>query len=107
MSKERVLYWDVIKAFAIFMVVWGHSIQFLQPNQVRMWDSFAERLIVSVHMPLFMMVSGYFARAIYRKSVKENVVQKAKQLLLPSVSTFFVVGLALMAIRSTPPVKEC
>lgn len=103
MSKERVLYWDVIKAFAIFMVVWGHSIQFLQPNQVRMWDSFAERLIVSVHMPLFMMVSGYFARAIYRKSVRENVVQKAKQLLLPSVSTFFVVGLALMAIRSTPP----
>lgn len=102
MQKGRIIYWDVIKAFAIFLVVWGHCIQFLQVDTEKCWSSYTCGFIYSFHMPLFMLVSGYFARGIYKKSFSENLRQKTIQILLPSVSTYFVVGLLLIYLRHEP-----
>lgn len=101
-QKQRILYWDVIKAFAIFLVVWGHCLQYLQVNTERCWESNLCGFIYSFHMPLFMMVSGYFARGIYRKSILENLKHKTIQVLLPSVTTYIVVGLLLIYARHEP-----
>lgn len=57
---KRIDYIDAVKCFAITLVVLGHVIQ-----NVLFRDTYESlypwRFIYSFHMPLFMMVSGYFA----------------------------------------------
>lgn len=101
-QKQRILYWDVIKAFAIFLVVWGHCLQYLQVDTERCWSSSMCGFIYSFHMPLFMMVSGYFARGIYKKGFWENLKHKTIQIWLPSVTTYIVVGILLIKMRHEP-----
>lgn len=98
-QKERIFYWDVIKAFAIFLVVYGHCLQYLQVDTEKCWSSCTSGFIYSFHMPLFMMVSGYFARGIYTKSFADNLKHKTLQILLPSISTYIVVGFMLIYMR--------
>lgn len=97
-QKHRILYWDVIKAFAIFLVVWGHSMQFLTHDGF-VWSSPINSFIVTFHMPLFMVVSGYFATSILKGDVKSTILSKFRQLLVPSVTTYFTVGIFLLILR--------
>lgn len=48
---------DLIKGFAIILVVFGHAIQYLLGEA--MDNSIVFRVIYSFHMPLFIWVSGY------------------------------------------------
>ena len=50
---------DLLKALAVSLVIVGHVIQYFVPNYD---NSTLFRLIYSFHMPLFMVLSGYFAR---------------------------------------------
>jgi fucose 4-O-acetylase-like acetyltransferase len=59
MSKTRDLSFDFIKGFLIFLVCWGHIIQFTIGEGHLQNETFM--LIYSFHMPLFIMISGYFA----------------------------------------------
>ena len=64
MTKERDYFFDNIKAVLIFLVVLGH---FLLPihgegNVLVL----IKRLIYVFHMPLFVFVSGYFSKRIYK-----------------------------------------
>lgn len=55
--KGRSIEFDLIKGFAIFLVVMGHIIFFGMPESS---NSLLFRIIGSVHMPLFFFVSGWF-----------------------------------------------
>lgn len=57
MYVKRITYIDWLKAFAIFLVLLGHSIQNL--SAAGMMDGL-HGFIYSFHMPLFMMLSGFF-----------------------------------------------
>lgn len=96
---KRILYWDVIKCLAIFLVVWQHSIELLQSDTTKGWSDPVAATIMSFHMPLFMTVSGYFARSVFTTSLGDMVIKKARQLLLPSVSIYFLIGIALIFLR--------
>lgn len=74
---------DTLKAFAILLVIIGHSIQYNIPQE---FDSnYLFRLIYSFHMPLFMFISGYVS--IYSPDTSFNAIgRKAKTLLLPYLS---------------------
>ena len=57
MEKKRNVLVDVLKAYAIFLVVLGHVIQTLCPE----WKTNSlEVVIVMFDMPLFNTISGYF-----------------------------------------------
>ena len=96
---KRIVYWDVVKCFAIFMVVWGHSIEMLQPDISKIWNDPIASTIISFHMPLFMTVSGYFARSVFTTGMWDMLAKKARQLLLPSVSLYFIIGIVLIFLR--------
>ncbi len=55
---------DIAKAIAIVMVVIGHCIQLGSGDayyqSLAFFDNFVYRLIYTVHMPLLMIISGYF-----------------------------------------------
>lgn len=101
-TNKRIIYWDIIKLFAIFCVIYGHIIQNLNPEERSLWESNIENLIISFHMPLFMIVSGYFARSLFKNRITDVFNQKLVQLYVPSITTYFLTGVVLIFLRQTP-----
>lgn len=83
MGKSRILHIDVLKLFSIYLVLWGHAIMQFQPN---FQHSIVYQTIYSFHMPLFMMLSGYFAESSMDIEWKGFFTKKFRQLLLPCIS---------------------
>ena len=67
--KTRLLHLDLLKLFAIFLVLWGHSTQYFFTSNFIEEPVF--RVIYRVHMPLFIMISGYFAVNSIKKGFKD------------------------------------
>ena len=91
----RIVAWDLLKLFAIFLVVYGHCMQHLlevmpDNNPMFLWIS-------SFHMPLFMTLSGLFARNSFRGSFKDYLMKRGRQVLLPCLSWSLII-LAVIAI---------
>ena len=78
---------DYIKAFAIILVVLGHSIQYGSGSYVKahMFDNnYIIYFIYSFHMPIFMIVSGYlYFYSINRYNTKQMIINKTKSLIIP------------------------
>ncbi len=98
-STQRVAYWDVAKAIAIICVIWGHCLQNMTVDSDYWHTDFVSRLIISFHMPLFMLISGYFAYNSLFRPVALTLKKKAIQLILPSVSWYLVISLLAMAFH--------
>lgn len=72
MEKQRIYYWDNLKALLIFLVVLGH---FLLPvTDVSKIIEIPNTFIYRFHMPAFVFVSGYFAKSYVNK--KEGRINK-------------------------------
>ena len=83
MVKQRVEYLDYVRGMAILLVVLGHMYNVEDPIRI---------LIYSFHMPLFFMISGFFAD---KDSVLlEFVKKKFKTLMIP----YFTFGGVIMLI---------
>lgn len=82
MSKTRIEYLDAIKAFAIYLVVCGHILQYLDKPQT---GKCLHDIIYSFHMPLFMVISGYFASSSLQKTFFTFFLKKIEQLILPVI----------------------
>ena len=81
--KERLLYIDALRGFAIFLVVLGHILIFNGYEK-----SIITTTIYSFHMPLFMFISGYVARFSYKEVKKSSeffrsILHKFNTVLLP------------------------
>lgn len=82
--NKRVVCFDLLKAFGIFFVIWGHSIAFLSNKSSDTNHCFL--MIYSFHMPLFLMTSGYFfSRRASLQSIYEQFKDKSIRLLLPAI----------------------
>lgn len=79
----RNKYFDVIKGYAIILVVLGHVIQNFVPDyKVNSLFLF----IYSFHMPLFVSVSGYFfLKSVDKISILNYIRNKFLHLYLPSI----------------------
>ncbi|MCR5677494.1 MAG: acyltransferase family protein [Agathobacter sp.] len=62
---ERDYYFDNLKALLIFLVVLGHFLLPIEPKDSMQIAAF-KRLIYVFHMPLFVFVTGYFSKHIYK-----------------------------------------
>lgn len=91
-KKERELLPDLLRGFAIILVVLGHCIQegsgeVYRTEQLYFHDRLYQ-FIYSFHMPLFMMISGYLSwKGIWganEKSARTNLLKRrAATLLIP------------------------
>lgn len=82
--NERLLYIDRLKGFGIFLVVFGHIIQY---NMVNSTQNAVFEAIYSFHMPFFFFLSGYMVnKTTHIESVSSYFVflkKKAISLLIP------------------------
>ena len=83
-SIMRNPFFDILKGYAIFLVVLGHVIQCFYPNWER---NVLELFICSFHMPLFIAVSGYFfLNSVKRKTPCDFFKSKFQHLMIPSLT---------------------
>lgn len=95
-TGKRIRYWDLLRGIAIILVVWGHTIQFGGGNAA-LFANKAFIFIYSFHMPLFMLISGFFlAKSVGKRSFVQNVKKKIVHIAVPAVFG----GLAFCAVKS-------
>lgn len=84
-AQER-LYWNIIRGIAIFLMLWGHCIQYCSLGSFPVFENGMFRAIYSFHMPLFMIVSGYlFSFSFEKRSLRGLLAHRAKSMLWPIV----------------------
>ena len=93
---ERIKYLDYLKAFAIYLVVYGHLLCDYADEQT---SSPVCITIYSFHMALFMSLSGYFFQSSLKKSFTEVLKSKAVQLLIPLVVWDIMKTIVLAALN--------
>lgn len=78
---------DFIKGLSIFLVVWGHTIQYFNNGEFDFFHNPIFIFIYTFHMPLFMFISGFlFLYSTSNKSSSEVIINKTKQLIVPIVA---------------------
>lgn len=88
-KEGRIWQLDLLKALAIFFVIWGHSVQQLSDYDYRTNPCYL--FIYSFHMPLFMTISGFFASKICSCKFQEMVKHRSRQLLLPVLAWSLII----------------
>ncbi len=84
MGSQRDTTLDALKAVSIFLVCWGHCIQyFIRCAYVEnpLW-----LFIYSFHMPLFMSLVGYFSSSLLNYSIKGALIKRFRELIIPAIT---------------------
>jgi len=84
-AQTRNIYADLLKGSLIFLVVFGHVIQYGgYPHSLSYRGDWLWSLIYMFHMPLFIGITGYFtAFSIAKYSIKDYLTQRFRLLLVP------------------------
>lgn len=89
---------DIVRGLGIFLVVLGHSFPDDKFNNNSFY-AYMYKFIYSFHMPLFFIISGFFAYKIYNilnlSQYKNFIWNKIKRLLIP----YFAVSLIAIPIK--------
>lgn len=90
-SRVRIPYLDFLKFFAIASVLLGHSVEQTTGNDF--WDNPIWAFIYTYHMPLFMLLCGYFFGSSLKLSFFAMLKKKFVQLVIPSISAWVLMFL--------------
>lgn len=86
-DKQRNVYLDVVKGVSIWLVLWGHSIQYFSVGKLDFFEDGTFKFIYSFHMPLFMLVSGFlFFYSQKNKSLIQILKRKIIGIGIPIIS---------------------
>jgi fucose 4-O-acetylase-like acetyltransferase len=89
--KKRLIYPDVVKFVAIFLVTWSHCAQRVAGT---IWTNFwgGIEFDLAMNMPLFMLISGWFINVekIRDSNLSDYVFKKFKRLIIPSITWYFI-----------------
>ena len=104
-NRER-MYIDVVKGFAIFLMLWGHCIQYCAKGSFSVFGNQLFQFIYSFHMPLFMLISGYlFSFSYQKRDSKTLLVHRTQGMLQPiifaSMLNSFLVQLPTFVLHGT------
>ena len=105
MIQQRIEYLDLVKLFTIYLVIIGHVIAMMVNGYIV--GEKLNSLIYSFHMPLFMLLSGFFVSSKSEDIPIINIVtKKAKQLLLPSITCTAICLLYLWLVREHVNIRD-
>lgn len=97
-NKLNLMEFSYLRAIGIFLVVLGHSFPYIDDINLNFYK-YIHSLIYSFHMPLFIMISGFFAHKILNidslSQYKEFISSKFKKLMIP----YFTISLITIPIK--------
>ncbi len=95
--NQRLLYPDIGKFIAIFLVTWSHCSQCVSSE---VWNNFlgGRHLDIAFNMPLFMLMSGWFINLdkMRTDTIWNFVSAKFQRLIIPSIVWYLVHQLILL-----------
>lgn len=94
MMTKRIEYFDMAKAYLIFLVIMGHVLIVINPGYVKLNFSVVQSFISTFHMPAFFILHGIlFNNEKWRKcSVKEFILKRVYTLIVPYLF-FEIIGI--------------
>ena len=99
-KKKRDVSLDIAKGILIFLVVWGHSIQFgfgySYGESYGCYTDWIFRFIYTFHMPLFMAISGYLFYYSNKKPCKEVIISRLESIGIPYLTYCTIMVLILI-----------
>ena len=100
MDKKESFYWDVVKGVAIFLMLWGHCIQYCALYDVYYPEDLVYKTIYTFHMPIFMLVSGYlFFYSFRKRNMAQLLEHRMRGMLQPIVMATFLNNILLQIPR--------
>lgn len=99
-TKARIPYLDFLKFFAIACVILGHSVEQTTGNDF--WTNPIWQFIYSYHMPLFMLLCGYFFSSSLKLNIGTLLKKKSIQLILPAITGFLLSALFVLITGYNP-----
>ncbi len=79
-------YINVVRGFAIFLMLWGHCIQYCSIGTFDFFENIVFKGIYSFHMPLLMMISGFlYFYSAEKRSLSELLIHRTQALLQPII----------------------
>ncbi len=82
--EEKSNFLNILKGIAIFLMLYGHCIQYMDVTGQSFWNNPTFLFIYSFHMPLFMLVSGYtFYFSFIKRDWKSLIAHKSQQMIQP------------------------
>lgn len=94
LTHERDTYWDMVKAILIFLVIVGHVLL-----NVQYYNNYHGPLFKGIylfHMPLFMLISGYFAAKSTARRGWRVIYTYLVRLSLPCIGVILISFLILL-----------
>lgn len=92
-SKISLIEFNYLRVIGIFLVVLGHSFPYIDETNFQLYK-YIYSLIYSFHMPLFIMISGFFAYKILNinsfEQYKLFISSKFKKLMIPYLTISFL-----------------
>lgn len=85
----RILYFDRLKLFAIYLVILGHYLFYIHSGLL---SSLTYQIIYTFHMPLFIIISGYFSQN-FKTPFLLFSKRKTQSLLLPVLTWTLIITL--------------
>jgi len=89
--KKRNVFYDIVKALGILLVVVGHVIPCCRES----FPIWIGNLIVGVNMPLFFLISGYFCWKTIEEGDIRRLVRHVKSYLVPAFTISLVLSFLL------------
>ena len=100
MDKKESFYWDLVKGTAIFLMLWGHCIQYCGLDTIDCFEDTVFKMIYSFHMPVFMLVSGYlFSYSFGRRNLVDLLEHKIRGMLHPIIMATFLNNVLMLLPR--------
>lgn len=97
MENRSRRYLNTVKGIAVFLMLWGHCLQFCSDG---MYYCFADPVyqgVYSFHMPLFMLVSGYlYFFSVGKRDLKTLLVHRIQAMAQPIVFGTILCNLLLL-----------
>jgi fucose 4-O-acetylase-like acetyltransferase len=101
LSAERDVNLDMMRGGAIFLLLWGHAIQYASLSKFDYFTNPVFIFIYSFHLPLFMVISGYLAFAgVTTRDLPTQLHALTKRLLIPTVAWSIIIYLAVSLVPS-------
>lgn len=98
--RRRDIRIDMLKGFAMVLVILGHCIQFVYAPE-GYEQNFFFRVIYSFHMPLFMFISGYTVALTNIAISRKWLTRRAVSLMIPFI-TWAVISSIVHAWKDAP-----
>ncbi len=90
-KKSRNVFLDCLRGIVIFLMIWGHCIQYMNPSGLDFFENPIFKIIYSFHMPCFALISGYLLWYSFNKeNIHASLGKRIIVLIIPIVFAHFL-----------------